>query len=215
MPAAGLAADERRADPVRDARARAAGHGRGADLAAPALDVRDRLRPGRRPDDRLAVALRPRGADQRRRNRDARRRGRATRSRSRASPTARSAGGSKNPATALCSPTRPARWTRPAAALLSATGDYGPLLLLDSATQIPPPLAAYLGDIQPAYTSPVPPGPRRLQSRLADRRRSGDRARHAGRTGLAARDHRAQDGRWRRRCAGGGRMNRAPEANPT
>jgi len=44
----------------------------------------------------------------------------------------------------------------PAAALLSATGDYGPLLLLDSATQIPAELAAYLGDIQPAYTATVP-----------------------------------------------------------
>ncbi len=40
----------------------------------------------------------------------------------------------------------------PAAALLSATGDYGPLLLLASAAQVPPALAAYLVDIQPAYT---------------------------------------------------------------
>jgi hypothetical protein len=40
----------------------------------------------------------------------------------------------------------------PAAALLSATGDYGPLLLLEGAGAIPTPLAAYLGDIQPAYT---------------------------------------------------------------
>ncbi len=44
----------------------------------------------------------------------------------------------------------------PAAALLSATGDYGPLLLLESATQIPPQLAGYLGDIQPAYTASIP-----------------------------------------------------------
>ncbi len=43
----------------------------------------------------------------------------------------------------------------PAAALLSATGDYGPLLLLESATQIPSPLSGYLGDIQPAYTAPL------------------------------------------------------------
>jgi hypothetical protein len=42
----------------------------------------------------------------------------------------------------------------PAAALLSATGDYGPLLLLTSATQIPPTLAGYLSDIQPAYSEP-------------------------------------------------------------
>jgi hypothetical protein len=41
----------------------------------------------------------------------------------------------------------------PAAALLSATGDYGPLLLLEGAGAIPTPLGAYLGDIQPAYTA--------------------------------------------------------------
>ena len=41
----------------------------------------------------------------------------------------------------------------PAAAPLSASGDYGPLLLLERPDEIPPALAAYLGDIQPAYTS--------------------------------------------------------------
>ena len=41
----------------------------------------------------------------------------------------------------------------PASALLSATGDYGPLLLLESADAVPPALAGYLCDIQPAYTS--------------------------------------------------------------
>jgi len=41
----------------------------------------------------------------------------------------------------------------PAAALLSATGDYGPLLLLGVATQVPPALVNYLSDIQPAYTN--------------------------------------------------------------
>ena len=41
----------------------------------------------------------------------------------------------------------------PAAALLSATADYGPLLLLEARDKIPAPLAAYLGDIQPAYSS--------------------------------------------------------------
>ncbi len=40
----------------------------------------------------------------------------------------------------------------PAAALLSATANYGPLLLLEAPSQIPAALAAYLGDIQPAYT---------------------------------------------------------------
>jgi hypothetical protein len=44
----------------------------------------------------------------------------------------------------------------PAAALLSATGDYGPLLLLEYASQISPALAKYLGDIQPAYTTNTP-----------------------------------------------------------
>jgi hypothetical protein len=40
----------------------------------------------------------------------------------------------------------------PAAALLSATGDYGPLLLLEGPATLPPPLASYLSNIQPAYT---------------------------------------------------------------
>jgi hypothetical protein len=42
----------------------------------------------------------------------------------------------------------------PASALLSATGDYGPLLLLASASQVPPALAGYLSDIEPAYSTP-------------------------------------------------------------
>jgi hypothetical protein len=42
----------------------------------------------------------------------------------------------------------------PASALLSATGDYGPLLLLSSAAQVPPTLTGYLSDIQPAYSNP-------------------------------------------------------------
>ncbi len=41
----------------------------------------------------------------------------------------------------------------PAAALLSATGDYGPLLLLEGPGQIPAGLATYLGDIEPAYAN--------------------------------------------------------------
>ncbi len=41
----------------------------------------------------------------------------------------------------------------PAAALLSATGDYAPLLLLETADAVPPELASYLSDIQPAYSS--------------------------------------------------------------
>jgi hypothetical protein len=45
----------------------------------------------------------------------------------------------------------------PAAAMLSATGDYGPLLLLEAATQIPSALSGYLGDIKPAYTAAVRP----------------------------------------------------------
>jgi hypothetical protein len=42
----------------------------------------------------------------------------------------------------------------PASALLSATGDYGPLLLLASASQVAPTLASYLSDIEPAYSTP-------------------------------------------------------------
>jgi ell wall binding domain 2 (CWB2) len=39
----------------------------------------------------------------------------------------------------------------PASALLSATGDYGPLLLLEGDYGVPAALARYLSDIQPAY----------------------------------------------------------------
>jgi hypothetical protein len=39
----------------------------------------------------------------------------------------------------------------PAAAPLSANGDYAPLLLLEHPNQVPPALSKYLGDIQPAY----------------------------------------------------------------
>jgi hypothetical protein len=47
----------------------------------------------------------------------------------------------------------------PAAALLSASGDFGPLLLLDGGEQasIPPALVHYLSDIKPAYSPQVPP----------------------------------------------------------
>jgi hypothetical protein len=41
----------------------------------------------------------------------------------------------------------------PAAAPLSATGDYAPLMLFEGANAIPPALSTYLGNIQPAYTS--------------------------------------------------------------
>ncbi len=41
----------------------------------------------------------------------------------------------------------------PAAALLSATGEYGPLLTLESPDALPAALSSYLGDIEPAYTS--------------------------------------------------------------
>ncbi len=40
----------------------------------------------------------------------------------------------------------------PAAASLSAGGDYGPLLLLESPHSLPRPLARYLSNIQPGYT---------------------------------------------------------------
>ncbi|HMD52917.1 MAG TPA: cell wall-binding repeat-containing protein [Solirubrobacteraceae bacterium] len=49
----------------------------------------------------------------------------------------------------------------PAAAPLSASGDYAPLLLLEAADQVPPALAAYLVDIQPGYTSAYQFGPAR------------------------------------------------------
>jgi hypothetical protein len=45
----------------------------------------------------------------------------------------------------------------PAAAPLSAHGDYAPLLLLEGATAVPAALTHYLSDIEPGYTEAVPP----------------------------------------------------------
>jgi hypothetical protein len=45
----------------------------------------------------------------------------------------------------------------PAAAPLSAHGDYAPLLLLASPSSIPHALSEYLSDIQPGYTAAAPP----------------------------------------------------------
>ena len=45
----------------------------------------------------------------------------------------------------------------PAAAPLSAHGDYAPLLLLEGAGSVPPALARYLSNIEPGYSAAVPP----------------------------------------------------------
>ena len=45
----------------------------------------------------------------------------------------------------------------PAAAPLAASGDYAPLLLLESANAVPPALTRYLEDIQAAYSPQVSP----------------------------------------------------------
>jgi hypothetical protein len=45
----------------------------------------------------------------------------------------------------------------PAAAPLSAHGDYAPLLLLESPASMPPALSTYLSDIQPGYSAAAPP----------------------------------------------------------
>lgn len=45
----------------------------------------------------------------------------------------------------------------PAAAPLSAHGDYGPLLLLESSGSVPAPLTHYLSNIEPGYTAAAPP----------------------------------------------------------
>jgi hypothetical protein len=45
----------------------------------------------------------------------------------------------------------------PAAAPLSAHGDYGPLLLLEHSASVPGPLTRYLSNIEPGYTAAIPP----------------------------------------------------------
>ena len=44
----------------------------------------------------------------------------------------------------------------PAAASLAASGDFAPLLLLEDASRIPPPLAEYISDLQPGYPASGP-----------------------------------------------------------
>jgi hypothetical protein len=55
---------------------------------------------------------------------------------------------------AFANATRP--FDAPAAAILSATGDYAPLLLLDDATGVPRVLSSYLSDIRPASPQSQP-----------------------------------------------------------
>ncbi len=55
---------------------------------------------------------------------------------------------------AFANSTRP--FDGPAAAILSATGDYAPLLLLEDADRVPPVLASYLSDIKPAAPGSQP-----------------------------------------------------------
>jgi hypothetical protein len=55
----------------------------------------------------------------------------------------------------FANPSRPL--DAPAAASLSASGDFGPLLLLDGANTLPSALSGYLNDIKPAYSPQVPP----------------------------------------------------------
>ncbi len=45
----------------------------------------------------------------------------------------------------------------PAAAPLSAHGDYGPLLLLEHSASVPASLTHYLSNIEPGYTAAIPP----------------------------------------------------------
>ena len=165
MPAAGLAAESGApilfVTPTRVPRATAAVL---AGLHRP-VDLRDRPRRGRRPHARTSCALRPRDARSQPTRRPA---PPPARSRRRASgeavqnaiAVARFTDGTfgwgvKEPGHGLVFANAARPLDAPAAALLSATGDYGPLLLLESATQVPPQLAAL-----PVATS-SPPTPAR------------------------------------------------------
>ena len=76
-----------------------------------------------------------------------------TRSPSPATPTAASAGTSTTPATASSSPAATTPLDAAAAAPLSASGTWGPLLLTDSADTLPAALREYLLDVKPGYTT--------------------------------------------------------------
>ena len=64
-----------------------------------------------------------------------------------------SAGTSTTPATASSSPARDSPLDAAAAAPLSASGTWGPLLLTDSADTLPAALRGYLLDVKPGYTT--------------------------------------------------------------
>ena len=94
-----------------------------------------------------------------------------------------------------------------AAATLSASGKWGPLLLLETPATLPPELSDFLLDIKPGFSDG--PDPRRLQPRLADRRQRRGRRAGAGR-GRRARGARADHGRRRRKW----RWRRDPGRRP-
>ena len=98
----------------------------------------------------------------------------ATRSPSPATTTAISAGTSTTRATASSSPAARTPLDAAAAAPLSASGTWGPLLLTDDADTLPGALRGYLLDVKPGYTDR--PDARLLQPRLGDRRPGGDRS---------------------------------------
>ena len=187
MPAAGLAAESGAPDPARHGLRRPLRHERRARRLRPPPDLRHRT--SERGERRRRLAARAAGEREAHRRRHRRRK---TRSRSRASGKAASAGTSTKPATGWCSRRARARSTAPAAAPLSASGDFAPLLLLENANEVPPPLQRYLEDIQAAYSPQLSPGSRDLQPWLDNWQRTGDQRGRAGAAGCDARGGAAQ-----------------------
>ena len=191
MPAAGLAAQS--GAPILFVTSAGVPAATAAELEQPgqAGDLHGRLHRDRRtrrsPSSRASARSRRAEAQLRRR----RRRPPATRSPSRASPTARSAGACANPATASCSPTRRARSTRPPPRSCPPPATTRRCCCSKTPPACRRALSAYLSDIQPGLAA-LAAGQGRLQSRLADRRRTRDLGDHAGRTRRDARDRAAR-----------------------
>ena len=150
MPAAAWAA--RSGDPVLFAGSRRAAGGDRGRAAAPPEGAGLRARPLlgdllRRCCAKIAKIGKPRSSASPARTRS------PTRSPSPATPTATSAGTSTTPATASSSPASDEPLDAAAAAPLSASGTWGPLLLTDSADTLPAALRGYLLDVKPGYTT--------------------------------------------------------------
>ena len=143
---------ERCSDPVRDALARSSGNRRSPRGAGTPFDLRDLARERGQPHDRGAPPVRRGDVDRARRRRRPRPRGQRDRGRPLHRRHLRLGGQRTGPRPGLRS-TPPARSTRPQPRCCRPPATTRRCCCWKRPTRSRAPLASYLGDIQPAYTS--------------------------------------------------------------